>query len=210
LTWFFGRISIEERSDEVATEGPSTNLSDLHRIAVDEYRFQVSLGWDRTKFYLTLNSALLSVGAALFRPENGTRVLSGAVFVVGIATSVLGARAVADGHRYYRRTVVQKTRIEDALGLLRPVKSSLGPAAPLAISTTTGQLRRLAMLENPDDYVSQPLKRATTISGALSLVLYLLAALNCIGALSAFEPSTTPWIEEFLGRARSWLELWLH
>jgi hypothetical protein len=61
---------------------------------------------------------------------------------------------------------VQKTRIEDALGLLRPVKSSLGPAAPLAISTTTGQLRRLAMLENPDDYVSQPLKRATTISGA--------------------------------------------
>jgi hypothetical protein len=36
-------------------------LLDLYRLALDEYRFEVRLGWDRTTYFLVLNSGILTV-----------------------------------------------------------------------------------------------------------------------------------------------------
>lgn len=42
-------------------------LLSLYKIAVEEYRFEVTLNWDRTAYYLTLNSGLVAVAAGLLK-----------------------------------------------------------------------------------------------------------------------------------------------
>lgn len=42
-------------------------LMDLYRIAVEEYRFEVKLNWDRTVYYLTLNSGIISIATGLLK-----------------------------------------------------------------------------------------------------------------------------------------------
>jgi hypothetical protein len=37
-----------------------TVLLELYKAAVEEYRFQVNLNWDRSKFYLVLNPGLIT------------------------------------------------------------------------------------------------------------------------------------------------------
>jgi hypothetical protein len=40
----------------VAEPMSQERLLDLYRIALEEYRFEVRLGWDRTTYFLILNS----------------------------------------------------------------------------------------------------------------------------------------------------------
>lgn len=44
-------------------------LFDLYRIALDEYRFQVRLNWDRATYHFSLSSALMAIAAGLVRFE---------------------------------------------------------------------------------------------------------------------------------------------
>ena len=40
-------------------------LLELYRAAVEEYRFQVNLNWDRNKFYVLLNSVIITATSFL-------------------------------------------------------------------------------------------------------------------------------------------------
>ena len=56
---------------------PDPSRDDLWRLythAVEEYRFQVSLNWQRLQYFMGLNVAVLSVGAGLLRrrPTTGS------------------------------------------------------------------------------------------------------------------------------------------
>src|SRR6185295_16228595 len=42
-------------------------LLKVYGAAIDEYRFNVKLTWDRTKFFLLLNSGLIAAGVGLFK-----------------------------------------------------------------------------------------------------------------------------------------------
>ena len=42
-------------------------LLDLYKVAVEEYRFQVQLNWDRTKYLLGFNTAIIGVGTGLIK-----------------------------------------------------------------------------------------------------------------------------------------------
>jgi hypothetical protein len=48
----------------------SETLLDLYKIALDEYRFEVRLGWDRTTYFLVLNSAILTVATGLLKLQD--------------------------------------------------------------------------------------------------------------------------------------------
>jgi len=37
-------------------------LLDLHKIAVEEIRFEVTLNWQRTQYYFTVNTAFITFG----------------------------------------------------------------------------------------------------------------------------------------------------
>ena len=42
-------------------------LSDLYRLAIEEYHFNVKLWWDRTRFFAGLNAVLVTAAAAAIR-----------------------------------------------------------------------------------------------------------------------------------------------
>jgi hypothetical protein len=76
---------------------------DLYKVAVDEYRFQVSLNWDRSKYFLAFNTAVIGVGTGLIKVGNNvaTPLLVG-IFGVGLVAAGLSAIAVRLQHGYYR------------------------------------------------------------------------------------------------------------
>jgi hypothetical protein len=89
----------------------------LYEMAVEEYRFQVQLNWDRAKYLLGFNVAIIGVGAGLVRVGGAAGALLATVFVVGFTASVLSVVAVHLQHGYYRRTRDVMVAQAAALGL---------------------------------------------------------------------------------------------
>jgi hypothetical protein len=157
----------------------------LYKIAVEEYRFEVRLGWDRTTYFLGLNAAILTVATGLLKLENPAIVylFIALLFMFGVATSVAGARSILRAHEYYRNTIVKKTGIEEHLGLSASLPG-LHESFNLAIGTTTGQSERLQILNDPKAWVDRPLRKRS-ITFFVNLVLYAMAGVNGIGVVMA-------------------------
>ena len=132
-------------------------LLELYKIAVEEYRFEVRLGWDRMKYFLVFNSAVVSLGTGLLKLKiDASRpidVLVGLVFIVGFFTSIIGIYAVRKGHHYYRRTIFKKTLIEDLMGLWDPIEGYPSGEVNLAVATTKGQGDRDEILRHTGSVV---------------------------------------------------------
>jgi len=139
------------------TESLSTQqLLELYRIAVDEYRFQVKLNWDRTAYLITLNSGLIAVATGLLK-VGGAAVINlfvASVFLVGAFVSIVSIKNIRTWHRYYRRTILKKTVIEDQLGLTKPLEQYSGRPT-LAISTTVGQDEALQILHDTEKWLQR-------------------------------------------------------
>jgi len=93
-----------------SSDGTKSNLTpddllDLYKVAVEEYRFQVQLNWDRAKYLLGFNTAVISVGAGLVKLSGKeAKFLLIGLFAIGFATSLLSLSAVYLQHNYYRST----------------------------------------------------------------------------------------------------------
>src|SRR5688572_24025540 len=121
-----------------------SELLELYRIAIEEYRFEVQLGWSRAQHFLVLSGGTLAAGAGLLKigpaealPSWTASLPVALVFLFGAAASVLGILAVRRGHRYYKTTVFKKTLLEEELGYTRPIGGD-DPVRNLAITTTRG------------------------------------------------------------------------
>lgn len=159
---------------------PHDLLLKLYGFAIDEYRFEVRLNWDRSRDYLIVNLGLLSVATGLLRVDAGraASLLVMLMFAIGAWTSFLGARAVATGHRYYRRTVFKKTLLEHQLGLLDRLKDFDSREATLAIGTTPGMADVERILKSPNSWINATLSRD-------SIVYYLMTALRFLSLANA-------------------------
>ena len=93
-------------------------LIDLYKVAVGEYRFQVNLNWDRSKYVLVFNTAVIAVGTGLVNDgyRLATPLLVG-IFAVGLAAAALSAIAVTLQHDYYRSTRDRMLAIAAELGI---------------------------------------------------------------------------------------------
>lgn len=169
----------------MAPELSPGNLLDLYKIAIDEYRFEVRLGWDRTIYFLILNGAILTVATGLLKLDDPpiVNVFIALIFVFGIATSIAGALSVKKSHEYYRRTIVKKTAIEEHLGLSGSLPG-MHTSLTLAIGTTTGQNDRVSILSDPEKWVSRPHRRGA-ISSFLRLILCGMAVVDLAGCIAA-------------------------
>lgn len=104
-------------------------LLDIYKVAVDEYRFQVSLNWSRTQYLFVLTAGILAVGAGLLNVDSGGQPwLVGAIFLLGLCTAVHAIAVTASQHSYYRAT---RNR-------MREVGSSIGLPAQYLLATTPG------------------------------------------------------------------------
>lgn len=117
------------------SEPPDVDSETLWRLyahAVDEYRFQVNLNWQRLQYFLGLDVAILGVGAGLLRigsnrqpqPDN---TLPALVFFAGVCLSPASWYLARRQQTYYRTARDNMTRIAERLGV-----------AELGVSTTAG------------------------------------------------------------------------
>ena len=104
-------------------------LLDLYKISIDEYRFEVTLNWQRTQYYFTVNTAVIAVAASILKLSGADGwlppLIVGALFALGVLTARLARRMIARGHTYYRRAVYKKTLIEHLLGGSSPSETTV-------------------------------------------------------------------------------------
>jgi hypothetical protein len=106
---------------------------ELYRIALDEYRFQVNLNWQRTQHYFVLNLAIVGAAIALLKAGaagSGSYLLVAGLFLCGSLTAALAIVSSITQQRYYHETREHKRLLETSLGL-----------GSFAIQTTYGMRR---------------------------------------------------------------------
>src|SRR5438045_4358235 len=138
-----------DRKDPEAEKARREVLLKVYSAALDEVRFNINLSWDRTKFFLLLNSGLIAGGIGLLKLGETTVLISSflvAYFVLGIVISVFGLQTVPIGKRYYRQAVFTKTLAERELGLLTPLAGVDRSRGNLSIAVTRGQPDHQAIL----------------------------------------------------------------
>lgn len=150
--------SVPRPADNGGRDGPCVPCAEIYRHAIEEYRFEVRLSWERTKFYLGLNMALLAAVATLLRIDSDSWWPPIGVSIVGLLVSGLGVSTIRTGHNYYRRTVWKKTLIEDALGLNEPVGSQTDQYGTWAIATTASQEDTNAILQDKNTWIARKIE----------------------------------------------------
>jgi hypothetical protein len=163
----------------------SEQLLSLYRIALEEYRFQVRLNWDRTTYHLTLSSGLIAIAAGLlkFGSASPVNLAVAGVFFIGMCVSAVGIKTILKGHTYYRHTIVKKTLLEDQLGLTKPLEGY--PSKPtLAVGTTIGQNEHLQILNNTQGWLKRH-HRLTSITSWIVGILVLFVLANAAGMTGA-------------------------
>jgi len=166
----------------------------LYKIALEEYRFEVTLNNDRMFRYLIFNAGALSVGTGLLKTGGvfASNVFVILLFAAGAMTSLLGIRAIRKGHEYYRRAIYKKTLIETRLGLFQPIDKTEPEilrlradteysGATLAIATTVGQSEITDILQRPEAWINRPLRPRTIVKTSVG-VLWLLLVSNVVAA----------------------------
>lgn len=152
------------------------SLIELYRIAVDEYRFEVKLNWDRMQYYAVVNSAIIAVGGAILRDLSSPSLIlfSGLIFFVGLMMSIIGLVSTHRSQEYYQQTVLKKTIYEYLLGLHNPVSGIAHPNATLAIATTGGQQDVQKILTGkPPSKLFKRLFRKRIVSYFMWLLIFL-------------------------------------
>ena len=92
-------------------ETHSLPLVEIYRVAVEEYRFQVRLNWDRAQSMLLFNAAVLAAGAGLIKLTDQSPYTI-AVFAVGVVSSVMSYIAVGLQHSYYHNARDRMRQLE--------------------------------------------------------------------------------------------------
>jgi hypothetical protein len=134
----------------------STNLEkdlfELYKIAMDEYRYEVNLGWEAVKFFTTLHVGIISFGITILGLTDITlKLIVIPIFIIGIFLSNLGYNTRIRYRQYYLRSLYDKTLIEDQLKLRQPLRGYSFENHILAISPTE-------TIDNPEESLIDPNK----------------------------------------------------
>ncbi len=166
-------------------------LLKVYGVAIDEYRFNVQLGWDRTKFSLLLNSGLIGAALGLLKVADGSLLFASFLalfFLLSLLLSVFGLETIRIGKSYYRQAVLTKTLVERELGLLAAVASLPdGREESLSIAVTKGQRDHSAILSGQHhDPKSRRAKIAVgTATFYNQMIFYVMIAIAVLGAFAA-------------------------
>ncbi len=151
---------------------------DIYKIAVEEYRFQVRLNWDRNKFYVLLNSSLITVACGLLKipSHQHLELLMIPLFITGLIVAVIGFVTLTKGHEYYRKTVLKLAQLESSLGL---------SATERPIDTTSGMKESRSVLGEPSSFINRTF-RIGTVTYYLAALFVTLMVANAFGIMFVF------------------------
>jgi hypothetical protein len=138
-------------------------LLQLYKFAIEEYRFQVTLNWQRSQYYFILNAALIAAGASLFGIQNDRgRPLACGLFTIGLIAVILALLVTRTQHTYYKATRENLKDLERRLGLQE-----------LGIRTTPS--------------LGSPHKRMATVRTFNSVMLSLLGLIDLFGIANTWR-----------------------
>jgi hypothetical protein len=187
------RVRLDQLAAAASGDIGRVELLDLYKIVIDEYRFEVTLNWQRTQYYFTVNTAVIAVAASMVKLSGLEGwlppLIIGMLFGLGFATAYLARRMIETGHTYYRRAVYKKTLIEHLLGRFQAVGVNAHPGANLAIGTTDGMLGAEEILSDPTRYADRrPSKTSVThlllVMMSIFMVVNAVASVCCVGIAS--------------------------
>jgi hypothetical protein len=93
-------------------------LFQLYRVAIEEYRFQVTLNWQRSQYYFVLNAALIAAGGSLFGIQGDRgRPFAAILFLMGLVAVLLAMLVTKTQHLYYREARDKLKQLQQRLGL---------------------------------------------------------------------------------------------
>lgn len=166
-------------------------LLTVYKAAVDEYRFNINLNWERTKFFLTLISSLIAVGVGLMRVSQGSAPTSFFLilyFVLTLWISVLAIKSLEKGKEYTQEAVYTKTLVERELGLLNRLTDFDDVEATLSIAPTRGMRDVLAVISRKKlrEDPAYPFINTGSVVSLIRSVVYFMMVIELIGALVAW------------------------
>lgn len=142
----------------------------LYKVAIEEYRFQVNLNWQRSQYYFVLNVALIAAGGSLFGIQGDRgRPFAAVLFLIGLIAVLLAALVTQTQHLYYRAARDKLKQFQQRLGL-----------GDLGISTTPSMGSRY-----------ERIARVRTLN---TVMFCLLGVIDLAGFIAAWESfSTAVW-----------------
>lgn len=161
-------------------------LLKVYDAAINEYRFNVNLGWDRTKFFLVASAGLIAAGIGLIKVTEGDRLASAFLvcfFILSAMITICGLKTLAVSKSYYREAIFTKTVVEHELGLLEPLPNLQDARANLSIAVTDGQRDIKAIL-----FGGKPAGRMIspgTVVGNIKTIFWIMIGIECAGAIIA-------------------------
>lgn len=162
-------------------------LLELYKVAVEEYRFQINLNWDRSKFYVVLNSTLITATCGLLRIPGFkfAELLTAPLVILGLLTSWLGYKTLIKGIEYRRRVVLKKAQLENKLAqysTVVPIDTTAGmrearEAVAGSQPDQESEQEARTSLDDSEKFIDRP-PRFGTISYFLACLFILLMVIN--------------------------------
>ncbi|WP_156384109.1 hypothetical protein [Methylobacterium sp. Leaf456] len=170
-------------SDEDLEKQKRELLLKIYASTLDEYRFNVNIGWDQTKFYVTTSSAATAAGVGLLRLAIDSKILSAFMilyFLLPGFIALLGFKTTEVRKKYIREANLKKTLVELELGLFKDTIPEV-PGTHLGIAVTPGQKGVLTAIIKRRDRANDPVKIGTVVHFT-KLLFYGLVAISATGA----------------------------
>lgn len=163
-----------------------TMLVEAYKAAIDEYRFQVQLNWERNRFFLVSSMTGVSAAIALFKFIDSflASILIPTLFGLSSVLAALGLSALRVGKKYYRRTLDHLSDIVELINYENLMRNSNYVPIPEFITTRGMQSRSLGM-EGHKDPARKTVSRGT-FSAFLVYFFQLIFSLSIIGMVLSF------------------------
>lgn len=135
-------------------------LFELYRLALDDYRFQVQLNQDRSRYFLVLNLTVIGIATGVVQLGQGTlSILVALLYAAGFLFCIFSIFALQAQRKFYRSARDQKIHFERQL--------ELNGMSITPVDRAEGKL----------------VAKVTTFKGFVNVMFVVLAALNLFGAL---------------------------
>jgi hypothetical protein len=124
-------------------------LLKVYEASIAEYRFNVQLNWDRSKFYIGLSVTAMAAGTALLKLATDTVLISILLpiyFLCIFFITLFGSSTINKGKEYTRRANLTKTLVERELGLFKQIEPFGDPELHLGITVTPGQRKYISAI----------------------------------------------------------------
>lgn len=140
-------------------------LFELYRLALDDYRFQVQLNQDRSRYFLVLNLTVIGIATGVVQLGQGTiSALVAILYLAGFMFCLFSIFALKAQRKFYRSARDQKQYLETRL--------ELGAASITPVERSESKASKLM-----------------TFKGFVNFMFVVLAVLNLIGAGFVVAPA---------------------